>query len=91
MYMYLKSEPSISGSGVSFTVEGQPDLKFAQKGCIDKLYSDAEFQRAFADVSFKALQSLLSQRTFKDEDVEKNNTFDINKIVLEMNNAAMAA
>ena len=91
MYMYLKSEGYISGSGVSFTLEGYPDLKFSQKGFIDKLYSDAEFQRAFADVSFKALQSLLSQRTFKDEDVEKNNTFDINKIVLEMNNAAMAA
>ena len=91
MYMYLKSEGYISGSGVSFTLEGYPDLKFSQKGFIDKLYSDVEFQRAFADVSFKALQSLLSQRTFKDEDVEKNNTFDINKIVLEMNNAAMAA
>ena len=91
MYQFLKSEGYINGSGVSFYLDGHPELKFSQKGFLDKLHNDVEFQQAFAEVSYKALQSLLSQRTYKEEDIPDGNTFDINKVVLEMSKAQMAA
>jgi RecA/RadA recombinase len=90
MYMYLKSEGYLCGAGSSYYFEGFPEYKFAQKNFISKLYSDPEFQQIFAQVSYKALQPLLSQRTYKQETVG-DNVFDINKIIMEMNKAEMAA
>ena len=88
MYMYLKSEGYIIGSGASFYLTDYPNMKFSQKGFLEKLYSDEEFQQAFATVAHKALQPLLSERKLTEDEREKSNTFDINKFVLDMNKVA---
>lgn len=88
MYMYLKSEGYIIGSGASFYLTDYPNMKFSQKGFLEKLYNDAEFQQAFATVAHKALQPLLSERKLTEDERDKSNTFDINKFVLDMNKVA---
>ena len=88
MYYYMKSEGYILGAGASFYIKGYETMKFSQKGFLEKLYSDVEFQKAFATVAHEALQPLLSQRIFTEEQQNKTNVFDINKVVLEMNSVA---
>lgn len=88
MYYYMKSEGYILGSGVSYYIKGHEDMKFSQKNFLEKLYTDTEFQQAFAAVAHESLQPLLSQRIFTEEQQNKANVFDINQVVLAMNNAA---
>ena len=76
------------GAGASFYVKGYENMKFSQKGFLEKLYTDVEFQKAFVSVAHEALQPLLSERIYTEEQQNKNNIFDINKMVLEMNTAA---
>lgn len=85
MYMYLKSEGYITGSGSSFYLVDYPDMKFSQKRFIEKLYTDTEFQQAFGATAYKALQPLLSERKLTEETKTRAEMFDISKFVLDMN------
>ena len=88
MYYYMKSEGYIMGAGASFYIKGYETMKFSQKGFLEKLYTDVEFQKAFVTVAHQALQPLLSERIYTEEQQNKSNIFDINKMVLEMNAVA---
>ena len=91
-YMYLKSEGYIVGAGSSWHFDGYDSVKFSQRQFCEKLNEDAEMQRIFSEVYYKALQPLLSERSFTDEKIDAaKKSFDINNVILGMSNAESAA
>lgn len=92
MFMYLKGEGYITGASTSWHIEGYDNIKFTQRGFYDKLQENAELQAAFAEVSYKALQPLLSERHLDDDKVESSSKqFNLSQTILQMGRAGIAA
>lgn len=60
LYITLKANKLINGSGAYFSLDGYPDLKFTQKGFVEKLHTDEEFAKAFRTVALKYLTGMIN-------------------------------
>lgn len=60
LYITLKANKLINGAGAYFSLVGYPDLKFTQKGFVEKLHTDEEFAKAFRDVSLQYLTGMIN-------------------------------
>lgn len=59
LYMFLKSSGGII-TGSTCYLRGHEDMKFRQREFKDKLFSDADFAKAFGEVAYEDLEKLLA-------------------------------
>ena len=59
LLVFLKSVGEINSKGAFMSINGHPEMKFTQKGFKERLYQDAEFQRAFMDACIAKLKELV--------------------------------
>lgn len=60
LYITLKANKLISGAGAYFYLTEYPDMKFTQRGFVDKLHSDPEFAKAFKAVALEFLKNMIN-------------------------------
>ena len=61
LFVFLKANEAIEQKGAYCTLKGYPDIKFTQKGFIEKLDTDPEFVKAFSEVARTELETLLAK------------------------------
>ena len=61
LFVFLKANEAIEQKGAYCTLKGYPDMKFTQKGFIEKLDTDPEFVKAFSEVARTELETLLAK------------------------------
>ena len=66
LFMLLKSEGKINGAGVGLYLSNRNDMKFSQKTFKEKLYSNPELQKLFAEECYSVLSTLLSSETLQE-------------------------
>lgn len=79
IYQFLKAEGAVGGAGRSLYLENAPDLKFSQKEFKEKLMTNPELQKAFAQIAKEYLDKLLSDTSNKESEAE---VVDINSMIL---------
>jgi hypothetical protein len=67
--MFLKSVGGIEMKGATCTLKDHEDMKFTQKGFLEKLRTDNDFAKAFNEVGKVELEKLLASNN-KTEEVE---------------------
>ena len=60
LFITLRAAKLITNSGAYFTLAGYPDMKFTQKGFVEKLHTDAEFATAFKTVALEYLKGMIN-------------------------------
>lgn len=60
LYITLKANKLINGSGAYFYLTNYPDMKFTQRGFLEKLHTDEAFATAFQDVALRYLTSMIN-------------------------------
>lgn len=61
MYIFLKDNGYVNGSGVGYYLGDHTEYKFAQKNFKKKLMEDEGFRKVFQEVSFEALSKVINQ------------------------------
>ena len=61
LFVFLKANEAIEQKGAYCTLKGYSDMKFTQKGFIEKLDTDPEFVKAFSKVARTELETLLAK------------------------------
>ena len=81
LFVFLKSNEAIEQKGAYCTLKGYPDMKFTQKGFIEKLETDPEFVKAFTEVSRNELETLLAKPVESSDIITKSHQNIINSIL----------
>ena len=80
LFMLLKSEGKINGAGVGLYLSNRNDMKFSQKTFKEKLYSNPELQKLFAEECYSVLSTLLSSETLKETEFST----DVSSMIVNM-------
>ena len=72
LFMFLKSVGGIEMKGSTCVLKDHEDMKFTQKGFLEKLYNDAEFAKAFNEVSKIELEKLLATGKYVEDETQKS-------------------
>jgi len=82
LFMLLKDQGRINGSGAYLYIGNRDDKKFSQRKFKEKLATDPEFSQIFIEESFKALEVLLNP--IEAEKEKEDYKLDTTSIMLQM-------
>ena len=80
LFMLLKSEGKINGAGVGLYLSNRNDMKFSQKTFKEKLHSNPELQKLFAEECYSVLSTFLSSETLTETEFET----DVTSMIVNM-------